>query len=255
VTPVDVAPEVPASCSVVVVIGPDQPLSADEALALQRFVARGGGLVVVAASRAVDRALPPTGLEGLLAAEGLGLPPAIAVDPNLAIRELPGALYVLDGYTDHPIDRDFAKTRPTLWYQPRAVVATGAARPLVTATAASWGERDLDHAPAKDVDDLAGPVALAAIGTHRVIAIGSAESFTSAILAGGASAGDLWLARAVRFAAGVDEPAPAATRSPEQVRLILTDGQRDLVIALSTAAIPLAWGLVGGLIVWRRRRR
>lgn len=256
---VDLASGVPARCQVLIVAGPATPLSPDEALAVQAFVGRGGGLLVAAASRPVTGgALAPTGLEGVLAAEGLGLPPAIAIDPTLAVRELPGALLVLDGYTSHPIDRGFAGARATLWFQPRAVVAMGGAKPLISATAASWGERDLVHAPpVENADDLAGPVALAALGAHhRVIALGSAESFATSILAGGASAGDLWLAHAVRFLAGAPAPDVAiAPRAPDEVRLVMTAGQRRAVIALSTAGIPLLWVVLGGgLLAWRRRR-
>ena len=252
----DLVPAVPASCAAVILAGPASPVTADEAFAVQRFVQGGGGLVVAAGSL-VNGVLPSTGLEGVLAADGLGLPAAVAVDPTLGVRELPSAVYVIDGYADHPINRGFARARPTLWVQPRAVVALRGATPLVAATTASWGERDLVEPPAKHADDLAGPVALAAIGSaHRVIAIGSAESFTTQVLAGGASAGDLWLARAVRFASGTPEPTIAvATRAPDQIRLIMTAGQRRAVIALSVAGIPLAWALLGGLVVWWRRRR
>jgi hypothetical protein len=89
-----------------------------------------------------------------------------------------------------------------------------------------------------------------------VIAIGSAESFASGLIATGASAGDLWLAHAVRFAAGPTPAHPAiAARTPEQVRLVMTAGQRRAVIVLSVAGIPIAWILAGGVLVaWRRRR-
>ena len=254
---IDLAQGVPEACSVVLVIGPTTPLSASEALELQRF---GGGVLVAAASRPVATGgLAPTGLEGLLADVGLGLPPAIAIDPTLAVRELPGALLVVDGYADHAINGGFAGTRATLWYQPRVVVTTKSALPLVSASPASWGERDLVHGPpTKDPDDLAGPVALAAVGggTHRVIAIGSAESFATSIVAGGASAGDLWIAHAVRWLASraVDGFAVPARR-PDQIRLVMTDSERSTVIVLCTAGIPLAWIALGGAFVaWRRRR-
>ncbi len=264
-------------CAAVIVAGPTQPLSPDDALALQSYVARGGGLVVAAASRPVPNGpeLAPTGLEPVLASEGISLPPAIAVDPSLAVRELPGALMIVDGYAQHPassgsagarsdaergaevIDAGFAGARFTLWFQPRVVVATGAARALISATSQSWGERDLVHGPpTKDADDLAGPVALAAIGgAHRVVAIGSAESFTTAALASGASAGDLWLEQAVRFVAGQAARTAGGGHAPARVRLVMTAAERRIVIALCVAGIPLAWLLVGGAIVFLRRRR
>jgi ABC-2 type transport system permease protein len=244
------------ACSAVLVAGPTTALTADEALALQRFV-RGGGGLVVAAAGPLNGTLPPTGLEGLLVADGLGMPQAIAVDPSLGVREIPNALYVIEGYADHPINQGFKRTRPTLWLQPRAVVAVRGAKPLVTATPASWGEVDLVDPPSKNPDDLAGPVALAALGsTHRIIAIGSADSLTSAVLAGGSSAGDLWVARAIRFASGAPEPTVAvANRALQQVRLVMSPDQRRAVIALSVAGIPLAWAVMGGAVVWWRRRR
>jgi ABC-2 type transport system permease protein len=256
---IELAAGVPPRCQVVLVAGPTSALTPNEALALQAFVSRGGGLLVAAASRPTARGeLAPTGLDGLLASEGLGLPAAIAIDPTLAMRELPGALIVFDGYADHPVNVGFARVRPTLWYQPRVVITADGAKPLISATAASWGERDLLHGPpARDPDDLVGPVALAALGGHhRVIALGSAESFASSLLAGGASAGDLWIAQAVRFLAGRPVSRLAIeSRTPAEVRLIMTDGERRAVIALCTGGIPLAWVLVGGgLVMWRRRR-
>jgi ABC-2 type transport system permease protein len=256
------APTLFAHCSVVIVAGPIRELSAEEALAIQRFVAGGGGLLVAAAGRPVPNGpeLAATGLEGVLAADGLGLPFAIAIDPTLAIRELPGALMIASGYSAHPINTGFADRRRTLWFQPRAVTITRGAQALISASPASWGEVDFHAAPAKDERDLAGPVVLAAASAvhsgHRVVAIGSAESFTAAALSGGASAGDLWLEHVVRWLA--NKPAPSlaiAARTPDQVRLVMTAGERREVIALSVAGIPLAWLVLGGALVWWRRRR
>ena len=249
---------VPAQCTVLLVAGPTTPLSGAEALAVQRYVAAGGALVVAAPSRTLGGGLGTTGLEGVLAADGLELPAAIAVDPTLAVRELPGALLVVTGYTDHPINTGFRGVRPTVWFQPRAVVATRGATALVTATASSWGERDLVRAPPqRDPDDLPGPVALAAVGkSGRTLALGSAEALSKAVLGGGASAADLWLARAIRSLTGRPEPTiDAPARAPEQIRLVMTGAQRKAVIALSVGGIPLAWVLIGGALVWWRRRR
>lgn len=249
-------------CNVLVVAGPISPLSAGEALGVQTFLQRGGALLVAAASRPAVGAhgtrLAATGLEGVLAAAGLGLPPAIAIDPSLTVREIQGALLVVDGYAQHAINHGFAGTRPTLWFQPRAVIATRGALPLVTASRTSWGELDLVTAPPQQDDgDIAGPVALAAVGRGgRIVAVGSAESFTTAVLRGSASAGDLWLANTIRFLAG--RPAPRLAippRAADQVRLVMTDGQRRTVLVVSIAGIPIAWIVVGALVLLQRRRR
>lgn len=267
---------IPASCNVIVIAGPTTPLSMFDAMRLQEFVTHGGGLLVAAASRPTANGLSPTGLEGLLGAVGLSLPLAIAVDPSLTVREIPGALLVVDGYTDHEVNEGFHSARATIWFQPRAVVTSGSAHALVIASGASWGERDLVHAPPqKNDEDLAGPVALAAVGgapafqgiphvppkveppkAGHIIALGSAESFTTAILKGGASAGDLWLAHAIRYLAGKAPPkVNVAARSVDQIRLVMTPSQRRTVMLLSIAGIPLAWLFVGALVVLLRRRR
>ncbi|MDX2091831.1 MAG: Gldg family protein [Kofleriaceae bacterium] len=249
---------VPVRCTVLLVAGPTTPLSGAEALAVQQYLAGGGALLVAAPSRTLAGGLGATGLEAVLAADGLTLPPAIIVDPSLTVRELPGALLLVDGYADHPINAGFRGARPTLWFQPRAVVVGQDATPLVSASATSWGERDLVHAPPqRDPDDLQGPVAIAALGkSGRTLAVGSAESLSKAVLAGGASAADLWLARAVRALARRPEPTiDAPARAPDQIRLVMTSAQRRAVIALSVGGIPLAWALLGGVLVWWRRRK
>ncbi|NVB83046.1 MAG: hypothetical protein HOV81_32005 [Kofleriaceae bacterium] len=269
IEPITLDAGVPARCNVVAIAGPTRPLTPAEALAIQAFVQRGGGLLVAAASRPItspsgsgttSTTLASTGLEALLGNAGIGLPAAIAVDPTLTVREIPGALLVVDGYSQHEINAGFANARATIWFQPRAVLATGPAKPLVSASAASWGERDLEHAPPeKNADDLAGPITLAAAWSGksgRIVALGSAESFTTAVLHGAASAGDLWLERAVRYLAG----RPASTfevhrRAPDQVRLVMTSGQRRAVMALSILGIPLAWIVLGAILLVVRRRR
>ena len=248
--------DVPRACRVVIVAGPARPLPPADALALQRFLADGGGLLVAAPSRELGDVLGATGLEAVLAADGLGLPAAVAIDPASALRDQPGLLAITAGYADHPINAGFAGLRPTLWFQPRVVAVGAGARPLVFASAESWGETDLFAPPVKQDRDLAGPVALAALGArHAVIALGSAESFSTVSLANRASAGDLWLARAVRFLGRAEPRVAVAARSPDQVRLVLTGGQEAAIVALSVAGIPLAWLLLGGGLVWWRRRR
>jgi hypothetical protein len=76
------------------------------------------------------------------------------------------------------------------------------------------------------------------------------------LLRGSASAADLWLARAVRYLAG--KPVPKVSveaRAPEHVRLLMTQGQRRVVLVLSILGIPLAWIVVGAVLLIARRRQ
>jgi ABC-2 type transport system permease protein len=255
------AAPIPPRCSVLVVAGPSTALSPEEALVVQTYLAAGGALLVAASARVVGRGddrIGRTGLEAVLAQSGLGLPRAIAIDPAWTLQEIQGSILVFAGYTDHAINRGFPNARPTMWVLPRAVIAEAGARALITASPESWAETTFDAQSAeRGPDDLAGPIVLAAIGKgERVIALASAEDFSTVSLAGYASAGDLWLAQALRFLARAADPqVDVAARRPDQIRLVMTDGQRRAVIALSVAGIPLLWILVGGAIVWWRRRR
>jgi ABC-2 type transport system permease protein len=259
-TEVGVAREVPKQCSVLVIAGPSSRFTAEEALGVQAYIRGDGPVVFAAASRTLapgaDDPSGATGLEPVLANEGIQLPPAFAVDPALTILEMAGTLLVIDGYTDNPINAGFAKARATLWFQPRAIVLEHGATPLVRASNDSWGEVDLQtKPPAHDDRDIAGPIVLAALGrSGRVLVLSSAESLLPTFLNSGASALDLWLTRAIRHLARLAPPAIAA-RTPDQVRLLLTPGQRSMVIALSVAGIPLAWLLAGGAVLFVRRKK
>jgi ABC-2 type transport system permease protein len=258
-----VAQGVPAECSVVVVGGPVAPLPGADALAIDRWLAAGGGgLLVLAAVRPDGGELPPTGLEPVIASYGIELIDAVAVDAKLAL-DTPGTLRVVDGYGagGDPITAGFAGRRATVWLVPRALALEPPARAIVSTTAAGWGERRWREPPAvRDPDDLPGPVAIAAAAEKpgvagRVVVIGSAESLSSAVAAG-ATAGDLLAIRAIRWLAHRDQPAvELRDKTPEQVRLVMTAGERRAVIALCAVGVPLAFGGLGALAAWRRRRR
>ena len=199
-----------------IVAGPATPLSPEEALALQTLVARGGGLLVAAASRPVDGQLARPGSRALLGNEGLGIcrrdRDRSAARRARAARRAAG----LRGLRRPPGQRRLPARAPDAVVRAARRAHLGLAKPLISASAASWGERDRTHRPQEDPDDLAGPVVLAAVGAiaaHRVIVVGSAESFATSLLAGGASAGDLWLAHAVRWLAGKPAPSVGVARA------------------------------------------
>jgi ABC-2 type transport system permease protein len=286
VEPVEtVAAGVPAACSVVVVAGPTAPVAPAEALALERWLDAGGGLLVMLAARPDGGALPPTGLEPVLARFGVAPADAVAVDPSLALDAGGagggGTIRVLAGYADHPVTAGFLKRRATVWVVPRVLELAAPAVPLVSTTAAGWGERRWAAPPvARDPDDLRGPVAIVAASERgdacdgeagasvrsvpggdscprrgRVVAIGSAESVSSAVIAG-ASAGELLAHQAIRWLAHRERVAVALPdKTPEQVRLVMTDGERRAVIALCAGGVPIGFAGLGAALAWRRRRR
>lgn len=261
----DLATGVPASCSVVVVAGPTSAVSADAALAVEHWVSAGGGLLVMPAVRPDGGELPPTGLEPVLHGYGIDLVDAVAIDPDLAL-DTPGALRVMTSYGAHAITDGFAGRRATVWLVPRVLALSTRAVALVSTTAAGWGERAWQTPPpVYGPEDVKGPVAIAAAAESatgdagargRVVVIASAESISSAVPAG-ASAGELLAARAVRWLAHRDPPPVESWRdkTPEQVRLVMTAGERKAAIVLCAAGVPLGFGGIGVVLALRRRRR
>jgi ABC-2 type transport system permease protein len=252
---------IPDRCQVVLVGGPRRPIPAVEVLQLARFVEGGGGLVVALSSRTLDaKGHPsPTGLELLLSAANIELVAAVAVDPSNSLAR-DGSLRLLDGYDEHEINRGFARVRATVWWTPRVLVVAAPAQSLARAGADSWGETDLQTSPPhRDDRDLAGPAVLAAAldraVSGRIVVMGSMESLTSAVLAAQSSALDLWMVRALRWAARRPLPTvPIPDRAPDQVRLLMTRQERRNVAVLCAAAIPAAW-LALGLLIGAVRRR
>jgi ABC-2 type transport system permease protein len=239
-----VAAGVPARCRVLVVAGPRVPLGDAEVLAVRDWVAQGGALVVAASSGEPDSGPPPTGLEPLLATWGIDLSAETAEDPRAAL-DLPGVFRVADGYAADPLTAGFAGgRRVTAWARPRVIgvraVRGARTRPLVSTT---------------------GGTAIAAVarldppGHGVALVIGSAESASPALAARGLGATDVLVAGAIARLAGRTQTVDVADRTLDQVRLVMTSGERTAVVALCAGAIPLAYAAIGLAVVLLRRRR
>jgi hypothetical protein len=264
------AGEVPAHCRVLVVFGPRVRFRAADALAVARYLERGGRLLFLAAAPAAGEPWPVSGLEPVLAEYGVEVAEALAVDPANEI-DLPWAWLALSTYSDHPIAAPFQDRRPTVWQRVRVVDwdPARAARPgvsgraLIATSAAGWGETRADAAaPAgPDADDRPGPVAIAvaveavrsAGPPTRLVVVGSARSLSSALDQRQLGVDDLFGAAALAWLAGLGEPVAIGDKTPPTLRLVMTRGQRAGVFTMVVVVIPLALAAVGALLWWRRR--
>ncbi|HUH02446.1 MAG TPA: Gldg family protein, partial [Kofleriaceae bacterium] len=258
---------VPAYCRVLAVVGPTFPLSPDEALAVDRYL-RDGGRLLLALGTGGDgpEPLPPSGLELVVDGFGVTFPRAIAVDrgPEVALGDLIDSFRVVETYGAHPITSAFAGRRVTVWQRPRALlVGTGEggaqALALVSTSPAGWGETELPvpMTTRADESDLPGPVAIAAAawrGDARLVVLGSEQALYSELAARGIGGNQTLASSAVLWLAGADARIDVGDKTPEQLRLVMTSGQRSMTFVACVLVIPLAFALVGGL-VWRRRRR
>lgn len=261
---------VPARCRVLVVAGPERPLSARAAAAVDEYLARGGRLLLTLSARIDGGAagLPTTGLELVLARYGVQLAQAVVVDPESPV-DTPEQWLTVRGYGDHPVSASFRDRRFTLWLRPRAVLlgqpdiegARGSV--LVQSSAQGWGETDPTAIalgqPRLDSRDIAGPVAVAVAAEvprtgARVVVFGSARSLSSLVTDRGAGAGELLAASAVAWLGGRTGPVDIGAKTPEQLRLIMSRSQIRRMFVLCVVALPGVFALLGLLLWWRRRR-
>lgn len=272
---------VPEHCRVLVVAGPARPLSSREAQAVDGYLGRGGRLLL-ALSTAIEPTagsarMPGTGLELVLAPYGIQMPQAVVVDPAAAVAG-PTQWLTATGYGDHPIVSSFAGRRFTLWLMPRAVLVAGDpdAEPgaaiagvaagvrttvLVQSSGRGWAEAELGSLllgePTRGESDLAGPVPVAAAAEAtatgaRVVVFGSAASLSSLVADRGAN--ELLAAAALAWLSGRTQSLDIGAKTPEQLRLIMTQGQMQQVFVLCVLVLPGALAMLGGLLWWRRRR-
>ncbi|MBP9204276.1 MAG: Gldg family protein [Kofleriaceae bacterium] len=247
-------------CAVLLVMGPTTSLTPAEALATQDYLAGGGALVVAAAARPDRGVLPATGLEPVMAAAGLELTDAVAIEPDATDAAL---VAVADGYRDHPINAGMRGQRVTTWIAPRVVSVRAPATVLIETSAAGWGERGWSRgAVGRDPDDLPGPVALAAASEvvvrpggppARLVVLGSAESLSTAVTTA-AAAGRRWATAAVRWAARRQRVA-AADDAPAPVWLRVDPALRQRLAIGAGAGLPALALLVALVLGWRRRRQ
>ncbi len=132
---------------------------------------------------------------------------------------------------------------------------------LVQSSAQGWAETDLGSVllgePVRADADLAGPVPVAAAAEAmttgaRVVVFGSAVSLSSVVADRGAN--ELLAAAALAWLSGRTQSLDIGAKTPEQLRLIMTQSQMQQVFVLCVLVLPGALTLLGGLLWWRRRR-
>lgn len=261
---------VPARCRALAIAGPTSAFEPDEVVAIFQYL-DGGGRILYAASGAVQvtdvgPVLPQSGLELTLAEHGIFVERAIVIDP-IGDTGLSATWITNEGYGQHPISGSFGRRqRVTIWERARPVVYRHAEErtgiTLVTSSVAAWGETDLSVVDAADAaageGDVLGPVPVAvAVESNqtgeRIVAFGSARSLSSALVDKGSAADEL-VAAAVSWLVGRTESLGIGDKTPEVVRLVMSDGQLAATFGLCVVLIPLGFAGIGGTLWWRRRR-
>lgn len=261
---------IPESCAIVVIAGPERPFLEHEISALDAFVRRGGGLLVLLAPRQAPQ------LVRFLEDWGIAVGSDVVVDQVVRLFQGPtlGLAPLVDEYDpDHEITK--ALRERSLFPMVRSVAAVGDPRDgmtvteLVKTSPSSWAETDVASVfdagtAALDSDDRRGPISIAAAaqidlsqlnkpgeGEARIAVIGSVEFADNQNLEGTFFNRDLFL-NSIGWLAGQGDLLSIRPRGIRASRASFTSDEGTLIFYLSVLVIPELL-LMAGLFVWWRR--
>ena len=259
---------VPEHTDLVVLASPSLALPPAAVQALVTYVQNGGNLLWLS-----EPANDNLGLDPLAAALGVRVLPGVLVDGSGSALGLHDPrLLALGDYPPHAITRGFTLT--TLFPQVSALaqVTQGewAVKPFLRSSAQSWTEfHPIDNAKPSDIrfdaaaGELKGPLdfgfALSRLSPspdkseQRVVVIGDGDFLSNTFLGNG---GNRALGeRVFDWLLGDDKLVDLPPRGAPDRLLQISQTELNLLSMGFLIALPLLLLLLGGLIVWRRRRR
>jgi len=267
--------EVPEDGDVVILAGATRSLHETEHKALDRYLERGGALLVLVDPRA------KTDIYQDLARWGVEVGEDVIVDRVQGLFGRPVSPLAAQ-YGDHPITRELRDA--TLFHVARSVQpkagGQGEFETLVLTSEASWGERDLDRFFSAGKaefggDDLAGPVSIAVAGVLRPVGDdeagegdGDAESeprpearvvvIGDSDFAGNQLIGEFrnrdFFVNAVNWLLGDVEAISIRPDPARASRMQLSSEQFLQIRYLSLFVLPQAIAVLGVISWWLRRR-
>lgn len=270
-----------SQCDVLLVAGPQGPLSPEEVDNVEAHIEAGGDLLMLAGATVLrERAgLAPHGLEPLLASRGIRFGQRVVLDPSTMAGGSPLLAYTLSTtWGDHEAVRSLIM-RPVsmvqsreLWVESTSIpgllgeskVGNGVAV-LLSTTDDGWAESDLEgikrgQVPTyDDAQDRAGPIPIAAAvesGDARIVVIASDQFALNALLREDVAydhGRDLIL-NSLGWLTKREELLGIRPREREHVKLVLQEAQLRRMTWMCLVGLPgFAIGL-GLIVLWRRRR-
>jgi ABC-type uncharacterized transport system involved in gliding motility auxiliary subunit len=255
---------IPEDAKVIIIAGPQKPLSEDEVTLLKAFVENGGGLIVMLEPTALTQfGDSPDPLATWLADEW-----NIQYEDDLIIdlTSQTGTLAVVERYGNHAITTSltgmtavFPTSRSLTTKTDSSITPTA----LAYTSANAWGETDmealLNNSATYDTgSDLAGPLALAlavedSSTGSRIVAFGDSEFANNAMYQYYGNA-DLFL-NSVDWVAKQDQLINLTAKSTTK-RTLVTPNQavQNAILFGSVAVIPLAI-VIAGVVVGIQRRK
>jgi gliding motility-associatede transport system auxiliary component len=258
------AADVPEDADVVILAGPTRPLFDDELATLDRYLGRGGAVMVLIDPRV------KSDMVDKLRAWGVDLGDDMVIDRALALFGRAATPLAGRYDPDNPITRDFrdARNDPVMFHEVRSVRpgSGGHFTELVFTGEASWAERDLamldsEGAAALDPDDLKGPVPVMVAGTPevateegatpRLVVVGDVDFASNEYIDAGRNR-DLFL-NAANWLIGDVEAISIRPNSSRPSRFELTADQFRTIRTMSLFVLPELIAVLGVFTWWSRR--
>jgi ABC-type uncharacterized transport system involved in gliding motility auxiliary subunit len=266
---------IPADCAVLLVPGPEKDLYAQERDLIERYLSRGGSLLVL-----IDPFVDAPLLEGIATEYGIDVTKTIIVDRYARLVSGNYLTPVVNQYGTHPITEGFRLA--SFFPQARALVVAkdkpqGVVTTVLASTGASaFGETDLDNVLKGTTQyepnrDLAGPLAVAAAAKReiapapardgaapgptryaRVVIFGDSD-FTSNAYLGLSGNRDLIL-NTIGWLADEEDLIAIRARNPLSQPVVLNMRQGRTVFWLPVVGMPALVACIGVLVLLRRRR-
>lgn len=259
-----VTPEVPDDAALLIIAGPQRPLTTTETESISRYLLRGGRVLV---ALDWDR---ESGLEALLAEHGILVRPhkllggISQIVGGVEVRQFGSNVPILQkDFPDHPILRTLRLTTillPNL----RALELVAPSRPgwqtlpLLRAPEAFWGESGEwnENTQFDENEDLPGPVTVAAVAEGparaRLAVFGGAFPFDNKNILTQPGAAELW-SNTVSWLTARESLMGIGPRQARDFRLRLDTVQMATLFVIVIVLIPgavLSWGI----ITWLQRR-
>ena len=267
--------DLPADAGVIIVAGPRTGWLEPETAALEKYLAGGGHVLLLADPVLPGPGSPPPdfGLGKVLADRGVKLGVDIVIDPANAVPAVGPETLIANRYGSHPIVRGLSgEGLPTVFPLARSVQKTDPVpadysyTSLVETTSDGWGETSLSKLETegvkKDDKDTKGPVTIVAAVAPadekkagdkpmRLVAAGNSRFMVNGAL-GNAGNSNLLLS-SIHWLVGQEKLVGIAPKTPEQGSLTLTQSQVRRISLFAILGMP-AFAIALGVWVWYRRR-
>lgn len=256
----------PPDINLLVIPGPKLAFLSQELELLDSFLQKGGRLLVLYDPILKEKSFGTTGLEKWLTTYGIEVVPCVVIDPGQTLPFFgPETIYV-SNYRSHAITNKLKKY-PTIFPIMAAVRTANTDKEgvksqiLMESTNKAWGEKDLkrlltQHDVEKNDTDLPAPVPLGAVSEKekgfRIVVIGDSDFMTNGQIN---NLGNALLALyTIHWLAQQEERIAIPPKALEQVRLALSAKQMRTLFFITVIGMPL-FGILLGIIIWRRRRK